>query len=151
MYRKSIQKLKNWKNNPRRKPLILLGARQVGKTWLMKEFGHQAYQNTVYVRFDKDSFIKASFEKDYNVSRLLTDLSLHGDTDIAPGKTLIILDEIQECPAAITSLKYFCEEAPEQHIIAAGSLLGISNLEGTGFPVGKINRAYLGPMSFPNS
>lgn len=148
MERWSLEKLKNWKEQPHRKPMLLLGARQVGKTWLMREFGAKYYKNVVYVRFDKDSLMKASFEKDYRITRLLRDLQLHGDTDIVPGETLILLDEIQECPSAITSLKYFCEDAPEQHIIAAGSLLGVAEHKGTGFPVGKVDRMYLGPMSF---
>ncbi|MBQ9835160.1 MAG: ATP-binding protein [Akkermansia sp.] len=148
MYRKGIEKLKAWMEKKRRKPMLLLGARQVGKTWLMQEFARLHYKNVVYVRFDKEPFIKSSFEKDYNVSRLLMDLQLHSDTDIVPGETLILLDEIQECPSALTSLKYFCEEAGEQHIIAAGSLLGVAEHKGTGFPVGKVERMYLGPLSF---
>lgn len=148
MERWSLEKLKNWKEHPHRKPMLLLGARQVGKTWLMREFGAKYYKNVVYVRFDKEPLMKASFEKDYRITRLLRDLQLHGDVDIVPGETLILLDEIQECPSAITSLKYFCEEAPEQHIIAAGSLLGVAEHKGTGFPVGKVDRMYLGPMSF---
>lgn len=148
MERWSVEKLKRWKEHPYRKPLLLLGARQVGKTWLMREFGARYYKNVVYVRFDKDPLMKESFEKDYRISRLLKDLQIHGDVDIVPGETLILLDEIQECPSAITSLKYFCEEAPEHHIIAAGSLLGVAEHKGTGFPVGKVDRMYLGPMSF---
>lgn len=148
MERWSVEKLKLWREHPYRKPMLLLGARQVGKTWLMQEFGARYYKNVVYVRFDKDPLMKESFEKDYRISRLLKDLQLHGDVDIVPGETLILLDEIQECPSALTSLKYFCEEAPEQHIIAAGSLLGVAEHRGTGFPVGKVDRMYLGPMSF---
>lgn len=148
MERWSVEKLKHWREHPYRKPMLLLGARQVGKTWLMQEFGTRYYKNMVYVRFDKDPLMKESFEKDYRISRLLKDLQLHGDVDIVPGETLILLDEIQECPSALTCLKYFCEEAPEHHIIAAGSLLGVAEHRGTGFPVGKVDRMYLGPMSF---
>lgn len=148
MRRWSIQKLAEWKISSRRKPLLLLGARQVGKTWLMLEFGKHHYQNIIYVRFDKDVYIKESFEKDFDTTRLLNNLHLHTGERITPGKTLILLDEIQECPAALTSLKYFCEDAPEQHIIAAGSLLGLEEHIGTGFPVGKVNRLHLYPMSF---
>ena len=148
MRRWSIKKLADWKNSARRKPLLLLGARQVGKTWLMLEFGKKHYKNIVYVRFDKDVYVKDSFEKDFDTTRILNDLHLHTGKQITPGKTLILLDEIQECPAALTSLKYFCEDAPEHHIIAAGSLLGLEEHIGTGFPVGKVNRLHLYPMSF---
>ena len=148
MKRWSIERLIEWKKSVRRKPLLLLGARQVGKTWLMLEFGKKHYKNIVYVRFDKDVYVKASFEKDFDTTRLLNTLHLHTGKQITPGKTLILLDEIQECPAALTSLKYFCEDAPEHHIIAAGSLLGLEEHIGTGFPVGKVNRLHLYPMSF---
>ena len=96
--------------------MLLLGARQVGKTWLMMEFGKTRFKNTVYVRFDLDTLVKQNFEQDMNVKRLLSVIQLHGGQAITPGKTLIILDEIQECPHALTALKYFCEEAPEYHI-----------------------------------
>lgn len=148
MKRWCIQELVEWKNNPRRKPLLLLGARQVGKTWLAREFGRQFYRNVVYVRFDRDDYVRQSFEKDYDIPRLMDTLQVHSRAQIVPGKTLIILDEIQECPCALTSLKYFCEDVPEHHIIAAGSLLGLSVHTGTGFPVGKVNRLNLFPMSF---
>lgn len=148
MKRWQTQKLEEWRQNPRRKPLLLLGARQVGKTWLMQEFGRLYYKNVVYVRFDQDAEMRQSFEKDFRIPRLLNDLHLHGGVEIIPGKTLIILDEIQECPSAITALKYFCEEARNHHIIAAGSLLGVTEHKGTGFPVGKVNRMYLGPLTF---
>lgn len=148
MNRWSIQELVAWKNNPRRKPLLLLGARQVGKTWLAREFGRQHYKNVVYVRFDRDVAVSQSFELDYDIARLMDTLQVRSKSQIVPGKTLIILDEIQECPRALTALKYFCEDAPEQHIIAAGSLLGLSVHTGTGFPVGKVDRVYMYPMSF---
>lgn len=148
MQRWCIKKLEEWKKDARRKPLLLLGARQVGKTWLMQEFGRKHYKNVVYVSFDNDEEMRASFEKDYRISRLLKDMQLHSGVDIVPGETLILLDEIQECPCAITALKYFCEEAREHHIIAAGSLLGVAEHKGTGFPVGKVNRVYMSPLSF---
>lgn len=148
MKRWCIQELISWKNNPRRKPLLLLGARQVGKTWLAREFGRLHYRNVVYVRFDRDIAVRQSFEQDYDIPRLLDTLQVRSKTQIEPEKTLIILDEIQECPSALTSLKYFCEDAPELHIIAAGSLLGLSVHTGTGFPVGKVDRVYMYPMSF---
>lgn len=143
-----MQELIEWKNNPRRKPLLLLGARQVGKTWLAREFGRLNYKNVVYVRFDRDEIVRQSFEKDYDIPRLIDTLQVRSKAKIEPGKTLIILDEIQECPSALTSLKYFCEDVPELHIIAAGSLLGLSVHTGTGFPVGKVDRVYMYPMSF---
>ena len=148
MRRDTISELDTWKDDPLRKPLLLLGARQVGKTWLMMEFGKTRFKNTVYVRFDLDTLVKQNFEQDMNVKRLLSVIQLHGEQAITPGKTLIILDEIQECPHALTALKYFCEEAPEYHIIAAGSLLGLYEHQGTGFPVGKVDMITLYPMSF---
>lgn len=128
--------------------MLLLGARQVGKTWLMKEFGKQCFEHIAYVRFDSDKRAHGIFEGDFDIQRILTALQLLVGSPIEAGKTLLILDEIQECPAALTSLKYFCEEVPELHIIAAGSLLGVEIHEGTGFPVGKVNQMLLYPMSF---
>lgn len=148
MKRYLISKLEAWKNSPGRKPLLLLGARQVGKTWLLQEFGRENYRNVVYVRFDRDMLMKESFEKDLNMQRILTSLKLHAGADIVPGETLIILDEIQECQWALTSLKYFCEELQEYHVVAAGSLLGLHEHTGTGFPVGKVNMMHLYPMSY---
>ena len=148
MKRYLISKLEAWKNSPGRKPLLLLGARQVGKTWLLQEFGRENYRNVVYVRFDRDMLMKESFEQDLNMQRILTSLKLHAGADIVPGETLIILDEIQECQWALTSLKYFCEELREYHVVAAGSLLGLHEHTGTGFPVGKVNMMHLYPMSY---
>lgn len=148
MKRDSIQNLINWKQNPRRKPLLLLGARQVGKTWLMKEFGKQHYKKVAYIRFDSNDRLRSAFEQDYNTERLIEAIQLDVGFKITPKSTLIILDEIQECPRALTSLKYFCEEAPQYHIIAAGSLLGLYEHSGTGFPVGKVDICHLYPMSF---
>jgi len=147
MDRSTIEKLEKWKNSPDRKPLIVYGARQVGKTWLMKEFGVKNYDSVAYITFDFDRLLKNIFEKDFSVPRIIHELSIAADVNITPD-TLIIFDEIQECPRALTSLKYFSENAPEYQIIAAGSLLGVMTLEGTGFPVGKVNILTMYPMSF---
>lgn len=149
MRRNAIENLKKWKENPRRKPLLLLGARQVGKTWLMQEFGKTHYEHVAYIRLDKDEEMKQRFDKSgYDIPRLLNDIEVRVGFSLIPGKTLIIIDEIQESPSALTSLKYFCEDAREHHIIAAGSLLGVTQHSGTGFPVGKVNMMHLYPMSF---
>lgn len=149
MKREAIYALEKWKNNPGRKPLLLLGARQVGKTWLMKEFGRTHYEQVAYIRLDKDEEMKHQFTRSgYNISSLLTAIEARVGFSIRADNTLLILDEIQESPHALTSLKYFCEEAREYHIIAAGSLLGVHQHSGTGFPVGKVNRMTLYPMSF---
>lgn len=148
MNRDAIEELLKWKKNPLRKPLLLLGARQVGKTWLMQEFGRLHFKKIAYIRFDADERMCNSFEQNYDVNRLLTSIQLAAGFKLTPEDTLIILDEIQECPRAITSLKYFCEEAREYHIIAAGSLLGLFEHTGTGFPVGKVDIMHLYPMSF---
>jgi len=147
MERFAIGKLEKWKNSKNRQPLVVLGARQVGKTWLMKEFGAKNYDSTAYITFDSDNTFKSIFEKDFSVPRIIHELSLASDIKISPD-TLIIFDEIQECPRAVTSLKYFSENAPEYQIIAAGSLLGVMTLEGTGFPVGKVDMITMYPMSF---
>lgn len=148
MRRKLMERLIGWKDSPRRKPLILNGARQVGKTWLLKEFGNTQFGNVAYVSLDRDLTARGFFELDLDVRRIIASLSLHLGVDIDSEKTLIILDEIQACPKAITALKYFCEDACEYHVAAAGSLLGISATEGTGFPVGKVNMLDLPPLSF---
>ena len=111
MKRDAIEQLLKWKKNPLRKPLLLLGARQVGKTWLMQEFGRHHFKKVAYIRFDSDERMRSSFEQDYDVKRLLNAIQLAAGFKLTPKDTLIILDEIQECPRAITSLKYFCEEA----------------------------------------
>lgn len=149
MEREALKKLEQWKQDPLRKPLLLMGARQVGKTWLLKEFGRKCFRKVAYIRFDMDETVKRNFEQDMNVRRLLTVIQLHAGFPISPGETLIILDEIQECPHALTALKYFCEEAREYCIVAAGSLLGLCEHHGTGFPVGKVNMLNLYPLSFP--
>jgi len=148
MKRKAIQSLIEWKDSEHRKPLILRGARQVGKTWLLKEFGKQYFDNIVYINFDEDDTAKQIFDNNYNIERIITALQLQSNQTITPNNTLIVLDEIQEAPRAITCLKYFCENAQEYYVVAAGSLLGITSLEGTGFPVGKVDFLDLYPMSF---
>ena len=148
MQRALMDWLVTWKNAARRKPLILNGARQVGKTWLLKEFGRLHFESVAYVSLDNDALARSYFDSDFDTARIITSLSLELDMDIEPEKTLIVLDEVQACPKAITSLKYFCENASEYAVAAAGSLLGISATEGTGFPVGKVNMLDLHPLSF---
>ena len=148
MYRTAIEKLIKWKASPRRKPLIIEGARQVGKTWLMKEFGKQAYVDTVYINFDSNSRMAELFASDLDTDRLILGLELYSGRKIDPNNTLLIFDEVQEVPRALASLKYFCENAPQYHIICAGSLLGIALHEGTSFPVGKVNFLKLYPLTF---
>ena len=148
MYRLAIEKLFKWKESKRRKPLIIEGARQVGKTWLMKEFGRQAYKDTIYINFDSNSEISELFSADLNTERLISGLELYVGHKIDPENSLLIFDEVQEVPRALTSLKYFCEDAPQYHIICAGSLLGIALHQGTSFPVGKVDFLKLYPLSF---
>ena len=148
MQRKLMDRLVGWKGSERRKPLIVNGARQVGKTWILKELGRLHFESVAYVSLDKDERARRFFEPDLDPRRIVSSLSLHLDMDIDPGRTLVVLDEIQSCPAAITSLKYFCEDAQEYHVAAAGSLLGISATHGTGFPVGKVSTLNLFPLSF---
>lgn len=148
MYRLAIEELYEWKNSINRKPLIIEGARQVGKTWLMKEFGKQAYDKIVYINFDSNSRMAELFSSDLDINRILMGLELYSDIKIDPKNTLIIFDEVQEVPRALASLKYFYENAPEYHIICAGSLLGIALHRGTSFPVGKVDFLNLYPLSF---
>lgn len=148
MYRIALEQLLQWKKKPRRKPLIIEGARQVGKTWLMKEFGRQAYADTVYINFDSNFQMAALFAADLNTERLIMGIELYAGRKIDPDNTLLIFDEIQEVPRALAALKYFCEEAPQYHIVCAGSLLGIALHEGTSFPVGKVDFLKLYPLSF---
>jgi hypothetical protein len=148
MYRIAIEKMNQWKTKKRRKPLIIEGARQVGKTWLMKEFGRQAYADTVYINFDSNSRMAALFASNLNPDRLIMGLELYVGRKIDPDNTLIIFDEVQEVPRALASLKYFYEDAPQYHIVCAGSLLGIALHEGTSFPVGKVDFLKLYPLSF---
>lgn len=148
MYRIAIEKIKRWKESKNRKPLIIEGARQVGKTWLMKEFGKLYYSDTVYINFDSNSTMKELFDSDLNVERIILGLELYTGKKIDFNNTLLIFDEIQEVPKALSSLKYFCENAPEYHIVCAGSLLGIALHQGTSFPVGKVDFLKLYPLSF---
>ena len=147
MKRSIYQQLIAWKNSPARKPLILEGARQVGKTYILKEFGRREYDNLVYVNCDNNDKVSAIFS-DYDIPRIIRSLSAISGESIMPGKTLIFLDEIQEIDKGLASLKYFCENAPEYHVAVAGSLLGITLHEGTSFPVGKVDMLYLYPMDF---
>ncbi len=148
MYRIAIEKLYRWKESKYRKPLIIEGARQVGKTWLMKEFGREAYADTVYINFDSNSRMAGLFASDLNTERLIVGIELYAGKKIDPGQTLLIFDEVQEVPRALSSLKYFCENAPQYHIMCAGSLLGIALHEGSSFPVGKVDFLSLYPLSF---
>lgn len=137
-----------WKNSKRRKPLIIEGARQVGKTWLMKEFGKQAYTDTVYINFDSNTRMADLFAVDLDTDRLILGLELYAGRKIDSDNTLLIFDEVQEVPKALASLKYFYENAPQYHIVCAGSLLGIALHQGTSFPVGKVDFLKLYPLSF---
>ncbi len=137
-----------WKEKKHRKPLILWGARQVGKTWLMKEFGSSYFNNYVYISFYNNTRMTSIFEKDYDVKRIINAIEVNQHVQITPGNTLLIFDEVQAAPKVVESLKYFCEDAPEYLIVAAGSLLGVSVHEGISFPVGKVDELHLYPMNF---
>ncbi len=157
-----IEKLEKWRTSPRRKPLILEGARQVGKTWLMREFASSHYENQVYIRFDRDRQLRRIFDRDFDVGRIIHELEIAFRARIDPANTVLLFDEIQACKSALTSLKYFCEDRPQLSIIAAGSLLGLEYRDGegdsneenaddgetTGFPVGKVDTISVHPMSF---
>ena len=147
MERFLYNQLKNWKDSKTRKPLILEGARQVGKTWLLKQFGKNEFENFIYINCDNNPQMESIFA-DYDVKRILRNLSAISNIKIESGKSFIVFDEVQEFPKALTSLKYFCEDAPEIHVAAAGSLLGILDHQGTGFPVGKVDSLYLYPLSY---
>lgn len=148
------RKLEEWLNSSRRKPLVLEGARQVGKTWLMREFAQTHFENVIYARFDKDKLLRNIFTKDFDIGRIIRDLQIRFNTTVDPKNTILLLDEIQSCKDALTSLKYFCEDRPDLPIIAAGSLLGLEfrddeQMESTtGFPVGKVNTIEVHPFSF---
>lgn len=147
MKRNAIKELYEWKENNDRKPLVILGARQVGKTWLMKEFGKEAYKKCAYVNFEDNDDLRGMFEHDFDIQRIIANLQWATDVTIDED-TLVILDEIQEAPRGITALKYFQEKAPQYHVIAAGSLLGIAMHKNDSFPVGKVDFMYLYPLSF---
>ncbi len=148
MERKAIQDLLNWKNSEERKPMVLKGARQVGKTWLMKEFGQKYYKNYAYFNFDEEEQLKSIFESNKNPHRIVELLSMIEGEKIIPGETLIIFDEIQECPEALNTLKYFKEKANEYHVIAAGSLLGTLLAKPKSYPVGMVNLLDIYPLAF---
>ena len=148
MRRTLYNSLIKWKNSPDRRPLILNGARQVGKTWLLNEFARNEYSKFVMLSLDRDKKAQSLFKSDCNVGILLRGMSALSGVDITPGDTLVVLDEIQDCPEALTALKYFCEDAPDIHIAVAGSLLGISLHQQSSFPVGKVDILRLYPMDF---
>lgn len=148
MKRNTMQSLINWKNDPERKPLILRGARQVGKTWLMKEFGQTCYANYVYFNFDEEDELKSIFQANKNPHRIIELLSMISGEKIQPGETLILFDEIQECPEALNTLKYFKEKANEYHVVSAGSLLGTILAQPKSYPVGMVNLLDIFPLTF---
>ncbi len=148
MDRNAMNALIKWKNKKNKKPLVIRGARQVGKTWLMKRFGEVSYENTVYISFDNNQQMKELFDMDMRTDRIITGIELYSGHKINPENTLLIFDEIQEVPKALTALKYFNENAPEYQIVCAGSLLGVALHQGTSFPVGKVEFMDLYPLSF---
>ena len=148
MKRTQLNSLIKWKNSKTRKPLIIRGARQVGKTWLMKEFAKKEYKKSIYINFESSKHLKNLFANDFNINRIITALQIETGILFEAKNTLIIFDEIQEATSAITSLKYFYENAPEYHVIAAGSLLGVALHQQTSFPVGKVNFLDLYPLTF---
>ncbi len=148
MKRNALLDMANWKNDADRKPLVLRGARQVGKTWLMKEFGKKYYKNYVYFNFDEEDELKSIFETNKNPHRIIELLSFIANEKIMPAETLIIFDEIQECPQALNALKYFKEKANEYHVMAAGSLLGTLLAQPKSYPVGMVNLLDLAPLNF---
>lgn len=148
MYRNAMEKLNRWKQKQNKKPLIIRGARQVGKTWLMQEFGKTAYENTVYINFDNNPQMRELFSADMRIDRIITGLELYTGHKINAANTLLIFDEVQEVPKALSSLKYFNETAPQYQIVCAGSLLGVALHQGTSFPVGKVEFMDLYPLSF---
>lgn len=148
MERLILNNLIKWKNSKHRKPLILKGVRQVGKTWILKEFGRRYYENTAYFNFDENEEYKGFFETTKDVERILQNLVMASGQKIIPQKTLIIFDEVQDCPKVINSMKYFCENAPQYHISCAGSLLGIALAKPSSFPVGKVDFMEINPMTF---
>jgi predicted AAA+ superfamily ATPase len=148
VFRRSMDDLVKWKNAKNRKPLIIRGARQVGKTWLMKEFGKTNYEKCAYINFDNNERMESLFSGNLDIERIVTALQIEAGVAIEAENTLIIFDEVQEVPRALTSLKYFCENAPQYHIVAAGSLLGVALHPGTSFPVGKVEFLDLYPLDF---
>lgn len=148
MYRYIYEKLLGWKQKKSRKPLILNGARQVGKTYILRKFGENEYPKLAYFSLDRNEKVREVFEKGRSTADMLLALSAISNVDITPGDTLVVLDEIQDCPKALEALKFFCEDAPDVHIIVAGSLLGLSLHEGVSYPVGKVEELRMYPMTF---
>ena len=148
MKRQIYNELMVWKNKKDRKPLVILGARQVGKTWIMRHFGKQEYENVAYINCDDESMVKDMFMPDYDMERILLSIQVITGVKVVPGKTLVILDEIQEVERGLHSLKYFYEKIPECHVMVAGSLLGITLRKGESFPVGKVDILNMYPMNF---
>lgn len=148
MYREAIEYLKNWKTSKNRKPLIIRGTRQVGKTWLMKTFGSDHYRQLAYINFDNNERMKSLFSGDFDIPRLIKGIELETDIKINPEDTLLVFDEVQEVPRALASLKYFYEKTPDYHILCAGSLLGVTLHPGSSFPVGKVDFLNLYPLNF---
>ena len=148
MYRRALEDLIRWKNSKTRKPMIIRGARQVGKTWLMREFGRTQYEQYAYINFDNNERMEHLFSGNLAISRIVTALQIESGVSIDADNTLLVFDEVQEVPNALTSLKYFCENAPQYHVIAAGSLLGVALHPGASFPVGKVDFMDLYPLDF---
>ena len=148
MERFILQDLIAWKNRSDRKPLILLGARQVGKTYILKEFGRREFENVAYINCDNNAMVKDLFAPDYDIKRIILTIGAITGVNIQAGKTLIIMDEIQELHRGLSSLKYFCEDAPEYHVAVAGSLLGLTLHQGESYPVGKVNTLNMYPMTY---
>ena len=148
MRRKLISELERWKNNPKRKPLIVQGARQVGKTWIMKEFAKTFFENVVYINFESSVRLQSIFTDDFDIPRIISIFEIESGVKISPNNTVIILDEIQEAKKGLTALKYFNENGPQYYVMAAGSLLGVSLQKNNTFPVGKVDFLNLFPLSF---
>ena len=148
MRRFAMEKLEAWKNSKNRKPMVIMGARQVGKTWLMKEFGRLHYEKVAYISFYNNEAMSRVFEHDYDISRIIAAINIEVGFTVSSNDTLIIFDEIQNAPKAFESLKYFCEDAPEYHVLVAGSLLGVALHEGISYPVGKVTTLNLYPLNF---
>ena len=148
MRRFAMKKLEAWKNSKNRKPMVIMGARQVGKTWLMKEFGRLHYEKVAYISFYNNEAMSRVFEHDYDISRIIAAINIEVGFTVSSNDTLIIFDEIQNAPKAFESLKYFCEDAPEYHVLVAGSLLGVALHEGISYPVGKVTTLNLYPLNF---
>ena len=148
MQRDLYQKLLEWKEKPDRKPLVVKGARQVGKTYLIKDFGNHEFDNIVVLNADKDLRVREIFERGFRIDRIISDMEVLSRQTIVPGRTLIFIDEVGDAPKALAALKYFCEDAPQYHIVVAGSLLGLAIHKGVSFPVGKVDELTLYPLSF---